>query len=196
MHVVRGWSLAMLLALSSCSSRQALFAVFPNPDGSAGAVTIDDGHKSVMLDKPYAAGEVRKGSAAPVALSQFQIDEIFADAIAARPILPSHFRLYFKNDTDIMTPESEPLYQSVFDDIKRRPVYEVEVVGHTDTTGELKHNQELSLTRAGYVREKLIHDGLDPKSISIAGRGWLDPRVKTADNVPEPLNRRVEITVR
>jgi flagellar motor protein MotB len=41
-----------------------------------------------------------------------------------------------------------------------------------------------------------IPDGLDPKSISIAGRGWLDPRVKTADNVPEPLNRRVEITVR
>ena len=100
------------------------------------------------------------------------------------------------NATDIMTPDSERLYKSVFDEIKERPVYEVEVVGHTDTAGELKHNQQLSLTRAGAIREKLLHDGLDPKSISIAGRGPLDPRVKTADNVPEPLNRRVEITVR
>jgi outer membrane protein OmpA-like peptidoglycan-associated protein len=189
-------TISMLVTVSSCASRQALFVVLPNPDGGAGAVTIDDGQKSVVLDKPYAAGEMRKGSAAPVAIDQHQIDEIFANAIAARPILPSHYRLYFKNDSDIMTPESEPLYKSVFDDIKRRPVYEVEVVGHTDSTGELKHNQELSLTRAGFIREKLVRDGLDPKSISIAGRGWLDPRVKTADNVPEPLNRRVEITVR
>ena len=189
-------ALTLLLTLSACASRQALFTVLPNPDGSAGAVTVDDGQKSVVLDKPYAASEIVKGSAQPVAMDDAQVQQIFGSALAARPILPSHFRLYFNNDTDVMTPDSERLYKSVFDDIKQRPVYEVEVVGHTDTTGELKHNQELSLTRAGSIREKLIHDGLDPKSISIAGRGPLDLRVKTGDNVPEQLNRRVEITVR
>jgi len=189
-------ALTLLLSLSACASRQALFTVLPNPDGSAGAITVDDGKNAVVLDKPYAASEIVKGAAQPIAMDDAQVQQIFGSALAARPILPSHFRLYFENDTDIMTPDSERLYKSVFDEIKERPVYEVEVVGHTDTTGELKHNQELSLTRAGAIREKLIHDGLDPKSISIAGRGPLDPRVKTADNVPEPLNRRVEITVR
>jgi outer membrane protein OmpA-like peptidoglycan-associated protein len=189
-------ALALLLTLSACASRQALFTVLPNPDGSAGAVTVDDGQKSVVLDKPYAASEIVKGSAQPVAIDEAQVQQIFGSALAARPILPSHFRLYFNNDTDVMTPDSERLYESVFDDIKQRPAYEVEVGGHTDTTGELKHNQQLSLTRAGSIREKLIHDGLNPKSISIAGRGPLDLRVKTGDNVPEQLNRRVEITVR
>ena len=186
----------LLLTLSACASRQALFTVLPNPDGSAGAVTVDDGQNSLTLDKPYAASEIVKGSAQTVAMDDAQVQQIFGSALAAQPISPARFRLYFKSDTDVMTPDSEGLYKSVFDDIKRRPVYEVEVVGHTDTTGELKYNQTLSRTRAVFIREKLIHDGLDPKSISVAGRGPLDPRVKTADNVPEQLNRRVEITVR
>jgi hypothetical protein len=41
-----------LLLLASCSSRQSLFVVLPNPDGSSGAVTIEDGTKSVVLDQP------------------------------------------------------------------------------------------------------------------------------------------------
>lgn len=190
------FALTLLLTLSACASRQALFTVLPNPDGSAGAVTVDDGQKSLTLDKPYAASEIVKGSAQPVAMDDAQVQQIFGSALASQPIPPARFRLYFKNDTDVMTRDSEGLYKSVFDDIKRRPVYEVEVVGHTDTTGELKYNQTLSLTRAVFIREKLIHDGLDPKSISVAGRGPLDLRVKTAENVPEQLNRRVEITVR
>jgi outer membrane protein OmpA-like peptidoglycan-associated protein len=189
-------AIAIALALSACASRQALFTVLPNPDGTAGAITVDDGRQSVTLDSPYASSEIVKGSAKPVTMDEAQIDQIFGPALAARPILPSHFRLYFENNTDIMTPDSQQLYQSVFDDIKKRPVYEVEVVGHTDTTGELTYNQALSLTRASFVREKLIHDGVYPKSISVAGRGPLDLRVKTGPNVPEALNRRVEITVR
>ncbi len=189
-------TLALALTLSACASRQALFTVLPNPDGSAGAITVDDGQKSLTLDSPYAASEIVKGSARPVTMDQAQVEQIFGSALVARPILPSHFTLYFENDTDVMTPDSQRLYKSVFDDIKQRPVYEVEVVGHTDTTGELNYNQTLSLTRALFVREKLAHDGLDPKSISVAGRGQLDLRVKTGPNVAEQLNRRVEITVR
>jgi len=170
--------------------------VLPNPDGSAGKITVDDGRKSMALDQPYAASEIVKGSAQPVAMDEGQMQQIFGGALAARPIPPSHFRLYFENDSNTMTADSKQQYKSVFDDIKQRPVYEVEVVGHTDTAGELKHNQALSLMRADAIRQKLVHDGLDPKSISTAGRGPLDPRVKTGPKVPEPLNRRVEITVR
>jgi len=64
--------------LASCSSRQSLFVVLPNPDGSSGAVTIEDGQKSVELDHPYAAGEVRGGVAAPVQVDQAQVQQISA----------------------------------------------------------------------------------------------------------------------
>ncbi|HWX33805.1 MAG TPA: OmpA family protein [Steroidobacteraceae bacterium] len=186
----------VLLMLASCSSRQSLFVVLPNPDGSSGAVTIEDAQKSVVLDQPYAAGEVRNGIAAPVKVDQAQVQQIFGNALAAQPVLPSHFVLYFEKDSNTLTPESQRQYQAVFADIKRRPVYEVEVIGHTDTLGNPPHNQQLSMSRAEMVRDRLVRDGLNPKSISVAGRGQLDLAIPTADQVAEPRNRRVEITVR
>jgi len=63
----------LLLLLASCSSRQSLFVVLPNPDGSSGAVTIENGQNSVLLDHPYAAGEVRGGVAASVKVDQAQV---------------------------------------------------------------------------------------------------------------------------
>lgn len=188
--------LPLLLMLASCSSRQSLFVVLPNPDGSSGAVTINDGQKSVELDKPYAAGEVRGGVAAPVKVDPEQVQQIFGNALAAQPVLPSHFVLYFEKNSDTLTPPSQKQYESVFDDIKQRPVYEVEVIGHTDTLGTLEHNQKLSMSRAEMIRDRLVKDGISTGSISVAGRGPLDPAVKTADQVAEPRNRRVEITVR
>jgi outer membrane protein OmpA-like peptidoglycan-associated protein len=186
----------LLLSLASCSSRQSLFVVLPNPDGSSGAVTIEDGQKSVLLDHPYAAGEVRGGVAAPVKVDQAQVQQIFGNALAAQPILPAHFVLFFEKDSDTLTPDSQRRYQAVFADIKRRSVYEVEVIGHTDTLGTVPYNQQLSMSRAVMIRERLEHDGIAAKSISVAGRGQLDLAVVTADQVAEPRNRRVEITVR
>jgi len=192
----RALLIPLLLLLASCSSRQSLFVVLPNPDGSSGAVTIDDGQKKVELDKPYAAGEVRGGVAAPTKVDQAQVQQIFGNALAAQPVLPAHFVLYFEKNSNTLTPESQRQYQAVFEDIKRRPVYEVEVIGHTDTLGTLQHNQELSMSRAEMIRDRLVHDGISPGSISVAGRGQLDLAVKTGPQVDEPKNRRVEITVR
>ena len=186
----------LLLLLASCSSRQSLFVVLPNPDGSSGAVTIEDGQKSVLLAHPYAAGEVRGGVAAPAKVDQAQVQQIFGNALAAQPILPAHFVLYFEKDSDTLTPDSQRQYQAVFADIKRRSAYEVEVIGHTDTLGSAPHNQQLSMSRAVMIRERLEHNGISAKSISVAGRGQLDLAVLTADQVAEPRNRRVEITVR
>ena len=121
---------------------------------------------------------------------------IFRSAIAAQPILPHHYRLYFILGSSELTPESKVAYRAVFDDIKQRPVYEIEVIGFTDTLGDLPYNQALSLARAAVIRSVLVRDGLDRQAISIAGRGKRDLLVPTADQTPEPRNRRVEITVR
>jgi outer membrane protein OmpA-like peptidoglycan-associated protein len=139
---------------------------------------------------------VRGGVAAPLKVDQAQVQQIFGKALAAQPILPSHFVLYFEKDSDVLTPKSQVQYRDVFSDIQRRSVYEVEVIGHTDTLGNPLHNQQLSMSRAEMIRDRLVHDRLNPKSISVAGRGQLDLAVPTADQVAQPLNRRVEITVR
>jgi outer membrane protein OmpA-like peptidoglycan-associated protein len=187
----------LLLAamLGACSSRQALFVVLPNPDGSAGSVTVEGGGQSVVLDKPYAAGEVRSGTAASATVDPGQVNQEFGTALHARPILPAHFRLYFISDSDALTPDSQKAYQSVFGDIKRRAIYQVEVIGHTDTLGDKTYNQSLSLQRANAIRDRLVQDGLSGGAITTAGRGQLDLAVPEPPDTSQPLNRRVEITV-
>jgi outer membrane protein OmpA-like peptidoglycan-associated protein len=191
-----GLALACTVLFAGCA-RQALFVVLPHPEGGgAGAITIDDGKTVTILDQPYAAAESRAGSSEPVAESEGTIRVIFRRAIAAQPILPRQFRLYFILGSDELTAASRIDYRNVFGDIEQRPAHQIEVVGHTDTLGDLRSNQALSLARAAAIRDKLVRDRIDRGAISIAGRGKLDLIVPTADQVPEPLNRCVVITVR
>jgi outer membrane protein OmpA-like peptidoglycan-associated protein len=195
---LRGATLLLVLGvLAGCAQReQGLFVVLPNPDGTSGAITVSEGQNSVLLDHPYAAEEVEGDQLEETTSDSAQVQQVFGSALAAQPILPAHFRLYFLKDSDLMTTESQQQYRNVFADIKRRPVYQVEVIGYTDTLGDQSHNQQLSLKRAATLRDELVRDGLNPDSITIAGRGELDPAVPTGPQVAEPRNRRVEITVR
>jgi outer membrane protein OmpA-like peptidoglycan-associated protein len=189
-------TLGSMVLLAGCP-RQALVVVLPNAEGGGvGAITVDDGKTVTALDQPYAAAESRADGTAPSAETHENIAVIFRSAIAAQPILPHHFRLYFILGSNELTPESKCAYSAVFDDIEQRPVYEIEVIGFTDTLGDLPYNQTLSLARAAAVRGTLAGDGLDRQATSIAGRGKRDLLVPTADRTPEPRNRRVEITVR
>lgn len=195
-------ALAALALLAACAqpvpppARQALVVVLPNGDGTVGAVSVDTGQGPLLLDRSYAAGEVRGGALAPLQMDEPSVHEVFAATVVARPIRPAFFRLFFVSASNQLTPESQAAYRAVFDDIKRRPVYEVEVVGHTDTLGAQAVNQPLSLQRATAVRDMLVRDGIASAAIALAGRGELDPAVYTANDVSEPRNRRVEITVR
>lgn len=186
------------VAMAACAPRrQALFVVLPNPDGTVGQITVDDGQSKVVLDHAYAASEIKKGAAQKVDVDSGQVQQIFGSALDAQPIPPKRFVLLFENNTDIMTLDSfRDDYRRVRDDIKSRPVYQVEVIGYTDTVGSQTYNQKLSLKRAGAIRERLAKEGIDPKAISIAGRGKLDLAVATADQVSNPRNRRVVIIVR
>jgi OOP family OmpA-OmpF porin len=188
-------ALVCTIILSGCP-RQALFVVLPSEGGGAGAISVDDGKAVTMLDQPYAAAESRAGSSGPVEESRGNIGVIFRRAIAAQPILPQHFRLYFTLGSDELTPQSAIAYRLVFDDIKKRPVYQVEVVGHTDTLGDLRTNQALSLARAAAIRDRLVRDGIASDAIAVTGRGKLDPILPTGDQVAEPRNRCVVVTVR
>ena len=72
----------------------------------------------------------------------------------------------------------------------------IEVAGHTDRTGTETYNRSLSLSRAEAVRLALVQKGVPSFMIKVSGHGENQPRVITADEVREPLNRRVEIWLR
>jgi len=106
------------------------------------------------------------------------------------------FILYFREGTDELTTESRQALDQVSAEIARRPAPEVVVIGHTDRVGSVAYNDALSLQRAARVRTELIRLGLVAGDIRLEGRGKREPLVPTEDEVPEPRNRRVEITVR
>lgn len=73
----------------------------------------------------------------------------------------------------------------------------VDVYGFTDTTGSDALNQRLSEQRAQSVADYLAARGVARSRFATRGFGesYDQLRVKTADNVDESLNRRVEIKI-
>ena len=67
------------------------------------------------------------------------------------------------------------------------------VEGHTDNTGSLATNNDLSLRRAGAVREYLIAQGIAPERIDVAGLGPSRPIADNSTEAGRARNRRVEI---
>ena len=80
--------------------------------------------------------------------------------------------------------------------VRERPVPEVAVVGHTDTTGDPASNLKLGLRRADAVRRLLIEAGVDGALVETSSHGEADPLVLTPDGTAEPANRRVDIELR
>ncbi|HCI5982158.1 OmpA family protein [Klebsiella sp. HSTU-Sny5] len=81
-------------------------------------------------------------------------------------------------------------------DIKARPGWLIVVAGHTDSIGEEKANQLLSLKRAESVRDWMRDTGDVPDSC-FAVQGYGESRPIATNDTPEgrALNRRVEISL-
>ena len=71
----------------------------------------------------------------------------------------------------------------------------IEVVGYTDSAGPAAFNEELSQRRAEAVADALAADGLPREAITVRWHGEEQLPVPTADDVHEPDNRRVSISM-
>jgi outer membrane protein OmpA-like peptidoglycan-associated protein len=129
-------------------------------------------------------------------LTAEQVQQGFGAALSAQPPRPVRFVLYFLDNSDEFTPDSKRELTMILAEIAGHPSPEIVVVGHTDRVGAVTYNDALSLRRAERVRADLVQMGIRPEQISAAGRGEREPLVATEDEVVEPRNRRVEITVR
>jgi outer membrane protein OmpA-like peptidoglycan-associated protein len=173
-----------------------LFAVLPARDGHVGAIVVRGPGSEKVINEAYASVSINGSTQTNGSLSQAQVREMFGSTIEALPGSPASFTLYFLEGKDELTPESRSELDNVFSELKRRPLPDIVVIGHTDTVGSLEFNDKLSLARAERMREMLISLGLPAERIQAAGRGKRELLIQTEENVSEPRNRRVEISVR
>jgi outer membrane protein OmpA-like peptidoglycan-associated protein len=200
---LRAAPLAAALLLAACATpvtqppRPALFAVVPGADGHIGAIVVQAEGERRVIDKAYGAQRILPdGTVRAEQLSEAQVRRDFGPTLDALPGRPASFTLYFLEGRDELTEVSRAELERVFSELRRRPLPDVMVIGHTDTVGGLAYNDRLSLARAERLREMLVSLGIPAERIQAAGRGKREPLVATDENVSEPRNRRVEISVR
>ncbi len=175
-----------------------VFILLPDAHGKTGAIIVSGPGGDRRLDKPREALRVEAGKppGQPFVMPKEQVGALVGPALHALPPPPLHFILYFQSDTIRLTRASTARLEEILRAIRKRGPVDVSVVGHTDTVGTRKYNYRLSLERARTVAAMLTARGVDRSILEIASRGEDDPLVPTGDEVPEPRNRRVELTVR
>jgi outer membrane protein OmpA-like peptidoglycan-associated protein len=192
------WVAGLLLA--ACARPPAnLIVLAPNPDGTTGAIVVQNAAGSQTIRQAGQGTTIASAAAAPAApapVSDQDIARTFSAALAAQPEPPSRFLLYFQLGSAQLTQDSERLVPEIIKTVAGRRSREVLIVGHTDRLGSQADNYRLGLERATHVKNLLVTRGLDAALIEIDSHGEDNPLVPAADQVAEPRNRRVEVTVR
>lgn len=201
------WTALALLALAAaglagCAAPPALpksyVVLLPSPDGSVGRVTVDGpAGRQTLSQAGQAAGADGSAVAQPPDAERLARD--FGAAQQARPLLPEAFMLYFETGGARLTPAAETTWTQLLQRIRERGaqgMVDVSVIGHTDTVGRPEVNARVSQERADAVAQRLRGAGVEQLVIQVEAHGESNPLVPTADDTPEPRNRRVEITVR
>jgi len=190
--------LGVLALLAGCAARSTVVLI-PDPDGNVGQVVVANERGQQVLNEANQAVTVTGRKAPPGAVRTMTTDEVrsvFSDALAARPLPPARFILYFLMDSDVLTRESMAIVPEVLETIRKRSPVDIVISGHTDTVGTNEYNYRLGLDRTKAIYGILVAKGVAASSITATSHGEGNPLVKTGDNVPEPRNRRVEIVVR
>jgi len=216
-----GAALALFLLFPATKE---MVVVVPSADGHVGMVVVERGDDRVILNEAYATsrvtsdGQIHLEKLEPEKVQSEVVDSssgavpeekrpqlervaaslpMFHDAIAALPPRPVSFLLYFVTGTDDLTDASKLELGRMLEELRRREVADIVVIGHTDRVGNEQANDELSLARAERVKAEFVAQGIaSAERIRAAGRGEREPVVPTENDVDEPLNRRVEINVR
>lgn len=104
--------------------------------------------------------------------------------------------ILFDIDSSALRPASRSTLRELADNFRQYPDNQIDVEGHTDSTGSDAHNKRLSEQRAASVADFLIDSGVRSSALTVYGYGEEDPKSSNATAEGRQLNRRVEIHIR
>ena len=209
-----GWAsmtAIFMLALFSCAPKppvaptplpplpENIFALLPEPDGSATAIVVRNPAGSQELSRPDQAVRVARNDvapAAPFALSEADVRRLFGSALDSLPAPEISFLLHFDEGRQTLNADSQATIPLILAAIRERRSTTVTVIGHTDTVATPQFNYRLGMQRAQNVANLLYGQGVNESDVVVSSHGDTDLLVKTGRGVDEPRNRRVEVAVR
>lgn len=193
-------AISLLLAGCAASTGVSLLPGEKNDAGqpeATGAVVVLDpkGEQDIrVIDQANSRSGVKGTNVNVKSVSPETLEAQYGALLNVLPRKPALFRLYFdQGSTDLANPS---VIEEVLAEIKAREGADIQIVGHTDTTGDGELNDQVSAKRAESIKALLAGRQVDPAIMRSSGRGERELRVPTDDNVENAENRRVEITVR
>lgn len=123
------------------------------------------------------------------------ITKVTADDIANDLTKNGKSILYINFDVDQakITQEGDEIVTEIANALKKDNALKISIEGHTDNSGDAKHNKKLSNDRANAVMQKLITLGIDKTRLSAIGYGAEKPLVANDTEENKAKNRRVEL---
>ncbi len=103
--------------------------------------------------------------------------------------------ILFATDSAAVRSDLQRDLNVVAGNLQAYPNSTVQVIGHTDNTGDAGYNQGLSQRRANSVASVLINAGVTPGRIQAFGRGEDQPVASNLTPEGRAQNRRVEIVI-
>jgi len=99
---------------------------------------------------------------------------------------------YFDFDKSILKPESRAALRLHAEALRANP-RGIRLEGHADERGTREYNIALGERRANAVKEFLVIEGVDGRSIEVISYGEESPAVLDSNEASYALNRRVEM---
>lgn len=103
--------------------------------------------------------------------------------------------ILFATDSAVLRSDLQRSLQAVAGNLQAYPNSTVQVLGHTDSTGDAAYNQRLSQDRANAVVSVLTGAGVPFQRLQAIGRGETQPVATNQTDAGKAQNRRVEIVI-
>ncbi len=175
-----------------------IIVLVEDPNGKVGQVVVSNSGGAQILNIANTSVSLAGRATAPEppkAISAEEISALFQSALDAAPPEPESFLLYFLTGTSELTDESRAKLQEIEASFSNRVLARATIIGHTDTVGNAQANYDLALQRANTIVQLLVDAGMEEGAIDARSHGETDPITPTLDNVDEPSNRRVEVSI-
>jgi chemotaxis protein MotB len=145
----------------------------------------------ILRDRETALTELRTGLLQ--ALRGYSAADLSVREENGRVYVSLSQNLLFPTGSDRLDPKGVKALQQLAAVLKQRTDLEILVEGHTDTDGSAELNWDLSTSRATSVVKLLAKEGVEPRIITAAGRGFYLPVASNDTAEGKARNRRVEI---
>jgi hypothetical protein len=100
------WISVLVALLAACAAPQGQVVLLPERDGRATAVEVTQAAGALSLTEPYATARLTRNGPRPATSTPEQVQARFGAALAALPLPPTRFTLYFVEGKDEFTDDS------------------------------------------------------------------------------------------